>query len=258
MVRTLVRALIGLVVLLTGSRPLATHGDIASSGAVEKAERRIDSILDGPLRTPFDYLEAPLDHVLAALQEEYDIPFQFNRRAFEALGVAPDVKVSLTIQGVSLRSTLELLLAEVEARIQSTRSHGIIDYVIDHETVIVTSVEDAASRMVTRVYRVNDLAVMRKVDYPYPGATAWADFDPLVDVITSCIAPRSWRENGTGDGDINTLKPGMYVILQTKRVHSQIEQLLADIRRCKADIERDAARTKVVSPPRDDDPFSGF
>jgi hypothetical protein len=247
MARKSIRAIVGLAVLLTACRPLATKGDIAASGAVEKAERRIDSILDGPLRTPLDYQEAPLDHVLAALQEEYDVPFQFNRQAFEALTIAPDVKVSLTIRGVTLRSSLELLLASVEG----------IDYVVDHEAVIITSTNEAASRMVMRVYRVSDLPVMRSVKSPR-GASAWADYDPLMGVITECIEPNSWTESGRGEGEISRLLPGMYVIRQTKRIHRQIEQLLAEIRRCKADIERDAARAKVVLPPRDDDPFGGF
>jgi hypothetical protein len=62
------------------------------------------------------------------------------------------------------------------------------------------------------------------------GASAWADFDPLVDVITTCISPETWKENGGGQADIRALKTGLLVISQTQAVHDEVHSLLTTIR----------------------------
>jgi hypothetical protein len=43
------------------------------------------------------------------------------------------------------------------------------------------------------------------------GGAALADFDSLIDLITSTVENESWLENGTGEGDIQPFPNGVYV-----------------------------------------------
>ena len=55
------------------------------------------------------------------------------------------------------------------------------------------------------------------------------DFDSLIEVITSVIEPDSWDENG-GPGSLSAMG-ALLCVRQTEPVHTQIQQLLDDIRR---------------------------
>ena len=64
------------------------------------------------------------------------------------------------------------------------------------------------------------------------GGAAAADFDSLIELITSTVEHESWMENGTGDGEIQEFATNLsLVISQTQRVHEQIADLLAQLRR---------------------------
>ncbi|HZZ30306.1 MAG TPA: hypothetical protein VFE46_20070 [Pirellulales bacterium] len=60
---------------------------------------------------------------------------------------------------------------------------------------------------------------------------AQADFDTLIDLITSTIAPQSWSEMG-GPGTIQGYDTNLsLVVSQTQEVHEQIADLLAQLRK---------------------------
>jgi hypothetical protein len=57
-----------------------------------------------------------------------------------------------------------------------------------------------------------------------------ADFKPLMDTIENTIATKSWIDNG-GNATMSEVPCGLLLaISQTREVHSQIEQFLADLR----------------------------
>ena len=58
-----------------------------------------------------------------------------------------------------------------------------------------------------------------------------ADFDSLIDLITSTIAPTSWTESG-GTGSIAPFETNLtLVVSQTQEIHEQIADLLKQLRR---------------------------
>jgi general secretion pathway protein D len=64
------------------------------------------------------------------------------------------------------------------------------------------------------------------------GAGANADFDSLIDLITSTVASESWAENGGGQAEIRPFPTNLsLVISQTQAVHEQIADLLEQLRR---------------------------
>ena len=91
--------------------------------------------------------------------------------------------------------------------------------------------DEAEKILVTCVYDVRDLAAANKQKDPQ-GASAHADYNPLIGAITECIAKDTWHENGGGDAAIRPLQPGLLVISQTAAVHEEIRELLAAIRSC--------------------------
>jgi len=116
---------------------------------------------------------------------------------------------------------------------------GELAYIIENEVLLITTEQEEERRLEVRVYRVDDLSVAKP--WPYPGATAYADFNSLIDLIVSSVEHDSWMENGTGEGEIRSHGDGLIVITQTRRVHDQINQLLADMRRNLAAIAADEA-----------------
>jgi hypothetical protein len=212
-------------------------------------EERIELQLDQRLKSPLEFSETPLNSVMAFIGEEYDLPIQFDERALEAVAQSPDNEVTLNVHGeMSLRSALNLLFARVPE----------VTYLVDDEVLLITTEDEANSRLEVRVYRVDDFRTLTTSEPPagLVGATAWADYDSLMGVVTECVEPDSWTENGRGEGEIRFLKPGMYVVMQTGRVHRKIEKLLGEIRACKAAIEGQAPKRELVeSVGVDENPF---
>ncbi|MEQ8848668.1 hypothetical protein [Botrimarina sp.] len=65
-----------------------------------------------------------------------------------------------------------------------------------------------------------------------PGGAAAADFDSLIELITSTIASDTWAENGGGTAEIRPFPTNLsLVISQTQSVHEEIADLLEQLRR---------------------------
>jgi general secretion pathway protein D len=63
------------------------------------------------------------------------------------------------------------------------------------------------------------------------GGAAAADFDDLIELITTTVAPKSWEQNG-GQGNIAQFPTNLsLVVSQTQEVHEQISDLLEQLRR---------------------------
>jgi general secretion pathway protein D len=63
------------------------------------------------------------------------------------------------------------------------------------------------------------------------GGAGMADFDTLIDLITTVVAPTTWEEVG-GPGSIAPFEPNLsLVVSQTQEVHEQIADLLEQLRR---------------------------
>jgi hypothetical protein len=178
---------------------------------------RFEKVLDSPLKSNgLDVTDVPLEEVVGMLQEEYGIAIQIDVPALEAIGLDPTEGVSVNLHNISLRSALKLMLKRKQ-----------LTSIIRDEVLLITTPEEADANLVTCVYDVRNLVEKQ----PMPaGASAWADFDPLVATITSCIEQQTWKENGGGEADIRPLNPGLLVVSQTRAIHDEIRGLLETIR----------------------------
>ena len=122
--------------------------DLKSEG---EAERRIYGALRQPLRERLDFVEQPLRDVVNIISETYDIPIQFDTAALDAVAASPDVEVSIQIDNVSLKSAMELMLKNAGAE--------ELTYIVDNEVLLITTQEEAETRLQVKVYPVADLVL---------------------------------------------------------------------------------------------------
>ena len=215
---------------LTAEEPNPFDGEQVEAGPVQdmprsrhEAERRIEAILDQPLRNPIDALQTPLIQITDIIEEEFGFPIEYDIKALDVVAASPDTEVNAAYSNLSLRSALELMLRQVEH----------LTYVVDNEVLLITTQEEAGRRLETRVYRVDDLIV---VDPSQSALSASADYDSLIALITANVEHDSWTANGKGEGEVRAFPPGMIVITQTRRVHDQVDELLTELRRNKAEV----------------------
>ena len=178
------------------------------------AEARIIAALEE--RCDVDFEGEPLSRVMTVLAQRHQIQIQIDHKALREAGGAADVPVTRAFRGLRLKPALKLLLDELE-----------LACVIRDEVLLITSKAQAEEAVVTKVYPVFDLVVRR------PGAssrTPALDFQPLIESMTSTLAPTTWDEVG-GPGNIQPFtNAGALVISQTDEVHEEIAAFLQAMR----------------------------
>lgn len=216
-------------------------------------EDRILRALSEPTEVAFN--DNPLEEALNYLKDLHKIEIWIDKEELSANGIATDQQVNLNISGITLRSTLRLLLKPL-----------LLTYVIEDEVLKVTTKDgkfDERQRFVTRTYPAGDLFDSRE------------EANELVEVIESGLglrpqekeaAPRgvsiktlSFAE-GAGVPNVPNSEPGTITVSikaraivarQTLTVHDQIRQLLRDLREAKSlaptrsAAEFDAPRSRI-------------
>ncbi len=192
--------------------------------------RRLDTALRE--QTEISFTDNPLSEALSYLSDLHHVEITVDKRALQDEGVSEDSQVSLKTSGVSLKSGLRLFLEPLG-----------LDYVIQNETLMITSQSKAAEMFETRVYTVRRLKGMTPAE--------------LDEIIRATIEPESWSsikqavETTTKAGEALSRTPGAaeagggmggggpsnmegnirhtgntLIIRQTQRVHDEIVDLL--------------------------------
>jgi hypothetical protein len=195
--------------------------ETSDRAAYQSAQRRIESALGQRLKSPLDFPETPLSIIMQVLSDEYEFPILFDTMALEAIAQSPETEVTAAYSNITLRSALELLLGQCED----------LAYIIDDEVLLITSEDEAETRLEVLVYRVDDLVSRHPDGDAIP---LDADYDDLIEVIVGSVESDSWEATGSGEGTIIPYKPGMLVVTQTRRVHEQVSTLLDMLRNTKA------------------------
>lgn len=130
---------------ITYSRKKYAAVDLAGGGE-GSADQRIVTQLDK--ETKFDYLDTPLKDVIEEIASRHDIPIIINTKALEDFGVGTDTPVTISLNGVTLRSALRLMLRELD-----------LTYIIKDEVLQITTPEEAEAQLITKVYPVGDLVM---------------------------------------------------------------------------------------------------
>ena len=113
---------------------------------VSPAEEKIRKALTKPISVGFD--EAPLSEAIEFIREYTGVNVVLDPVGLDTLSLDPDTPVTLKLEQVTLKSALRLLLTPLE-----------LTYMIRDEVLFITSLENAESEMVTKVYPVADLVI---------------------------------------------------------------------------------------------------
>jgi len=193
---------------------------------------RLRVLLDKPISCSF--VGAQLSEVARLLAVKTDAPWRLDLKSLEEAGIDAKAPVDYAASEVTLRSALNQMLGSVD-----------LTYVIRGEAFLITTPESAAEVQDVRLYYVGDLV------HPYENFSGLGDYDSLIELLTSVVAPTTWDEVG-GPGSIREFAYAQSLIFsQSQEVHEQIELILAALRLAKSYSDSKPAQsiTTLVAPP---------
>lgn len=153
--------------------------------------------------------DEPLDAVIATLRDRYAVSIVLDQRALNDSGIGADTPVSLVVDGISLRSLLNLLLEPLD-----------LSWTLRHESLLITTEYELENMIDVAIYDIADLAPAVNDRSAAP--------DLLAEIITETIEPTTWDEVG-GPGSI-AVRGTWLVVAHCRPVHEEIVRLLDDLR----------------------------
>jgi hypothetical protein len=184
-----------------------------------------------------DFKDTPLQEALDHFRESAGVNIVADEPALAEAGVSLQRPITLRVDGIPLKKTLQMLLHQVH-----------LTYVVQDEVVMVTTEWHARGRVTYRIHPVGDLmAPADPVLLPLGHGEVilgWstqtpagirlleeAPEDTLINLITESIAPTTWCDSG-GSGTIDYFAVGKSLVVnQTPDVQEQIAELLGALRR---------------------------
>ena len=168
------------------------------------ARERFEKILAE--EATFDYVETPLSKVVEDISYQHDLQIQIDVRSLEEFGIDTITPITISVKGVSLRSALRLTLRPLE-----------LTHMVRDEVLMITTPEEAESRLSTAFYHVGELL-------PEDGESDW-----LIRLITGLAAPDTW-DNVGGPAVLDYIDHlEVLVVSQTYEVHVELRNLLGTI-----------------------------
>ena len=155
--------------------------------------------------------EKPFLEVIRDLQKLASINMTIDVPALEEEGLTTSEPVSLALSNVTLRSALKILLDGQN-----------LDWVIENETLKITTRERAAGALRVESYSIDKLLQSDR--------DKGEQFTQLIELVTSTIDPDSWSVVG-GEGTISAFPGGdALVIRQHEGAHQRIKSLFESLR----------------------------
>ena len=183
-------------------------------GSRRAANERIEKVLREP--TTLELIDVSLSDAAEAIAKMHQIHVLIDSSALEEDGLDPAVPVDFNLPGVSLHSGLNHMLRPLQ-----------LTWTIRDEVLVITTQVAAETMLTTKIYEVADLVTCQDKSGAF-----WADYDALIEVITTSIDPDTWDEVG-GNGSMAAAPfagAEMLAVSQTYQVHEEIEQLLEQMR----------------------------
>ena len=197
-------------------------GQLRPKGAT--AEQEIRAALERQVQLSFE--ESSLQTVTDQIEKVYKINIELDVRALNSVGIEPDVPVTRHLHDVSLRSALRLILRELE-----------LTYMIQDEVLMITTPEEAEATLKHKFIDVSDLVFRKHMRRPllYTPDDAQPDFNTLIGIITTTVAPESWSEVGGPGFIIGVHVTDRYVLLvsHTEDMLELVEERLEEVRNIK-------------------------
>jgi hypothetical protein len=194
-------------------------------------------------RTSVDFAQRPLQAALGELGEKHKIRFHNDLKALDDAGLSGQTPVTVQRQNVALGTVLREMLRQFD-----------LTHVVSDDLVLITTVDEAGEMVYPVTYDVIDLIdpdwLAGKSD-PTPHEEGFQyDYDSLLEVVTSTVAPTTWDESGPyGVGYLGTV-----TWVQTQEMHAEIAELIARLRHAHQRPVTPLAAKAAESPPPVADP----
>ena len=119
---------------------------LLESKANSAARKKIEAALASP--AALEFIETPLADVVEHIRHKHGIVIELDTHPLDGVGIGSDTPVTRTLSGISLGSALRLILRDLD-----------LCYTIRDEVLLITTREETATMLTTRVYRLADLAL---------------------------------------------------------------------------------------------------
>ena len=119
-------------------------------------ELQIEKSLNSPISLHFD--EAPLKEVIDEIRQLIEINIVIDKLGLEEVGATTNSPVSIDLNGIKLKSILNLMLEPLD-----------LDYTIQDDVLKITSTIRQQGRLITATYPVADLVVPLEIGTPIDG-----------------------------------------------------------------------------------------
>ena len=242
--------------LLAADKPSAVS---SPQKTLQTGEAAIEKALQQPVDLMFN--ETPLADVVKSLRERCGIEIQLDERSLADANITSKTPVTCEVRGTPLRSALNLMLRNFgedwtkkswlrtldatlkklhKGRPEEKKPWAV--WTIKDDVLLITSADENANILSTKVYDVSDLVVFRDKN-----DALWDNYDSLIDMIETGICQNNWQNNG-GSGSISGVSLGtakILVVSQTYQIQGEVADLLEKIRKI-------AKKTPNKSIPRRD------
>jgi hypothetical protein len=212
-----------------------------------------------------DFARLPLAEAFDHLRDDSGAEIFINWRALAAAGINKDTPVALRTSATRLEPAVRSVLDQAQAKRPGVR----LDFCEDEGVLTISTRDDLARNVATRVYDVRDLIDPDADLFPYPPAIGapskprryahWRIdnlFRPrsaampkdrlakIVSEVEQTVDPTSWRDAGGTRGSARGMN-GQLIITQTEENLSGVTYFLRR-RRWQIGVATFAARTMVV------------
>lgn len=195
---------------------LAALGERQSGGVLwppegaDSQRARIRAALNEKSSCRFE--NTPLHEAIATLSERHGIPIYLREQKLFDASVDISIPITKRLDGVSLRSVLNLIVRDLE-----------LTYLVEDQGLVITTPENAEDHEIIVAYDVRDI-VEKFGDSPDA-----VDWDSLVEVIVASVRPDSWNDM-SGPGPSMGYGDRWLIFQQTDAMHEQVGDLLDQMR----------------------------
>lgn len=198
--------------LITADMTVLTRRGISTDRWLDmtpEEEKKFDEIMDR--KVSYNFVETPLEDAVRVMSEDVNSPILINTLSLEEIGLSNDIPVDVSIQSVSFRSFLRLML----------RPLGLT-YEYKDEVLQITTMEASDSSLRQRLYFLEGTGLPRGGD------------TDTIEMITSTIEPDAWEVLGgySTISSVNHSRDGRPALLvsTTDEVHKEVEDLMRALR----------------------------
>ncbi len=179
-----------------------------------ESEAKIYAALEKPV--DINFVVTPFAEIAYALSDLAEVNVAFDSKALAETGVDSETLVAFQAEQLPLKYALALLLRQRQ-----------LTFAVYDESLMITSRDAAEENLLLRCYPVLDLvADARPLTDLHD--TRFHDYQSLIDLISSSIAPDSWDAVG-GPSSLEG-HDGVLAVSQTLEGHENVLALLAKLR----------------------------